>query len=529
MVGDGCSGGLAVLSAPTARPRPTPSEKHFGTLAALMRYSLTEDEFTVLAAAYPVVPVALEVLGDRDTPVSVFEKLVGDHDGFLLESVERGERWARWSFVGWEPVFTLTAAGGLAAVAGGTVELPEGDPLAVLSDVIGRYATPPVDVLGLGSAPPPLHGGAVGYLSYDMVRYIERLPDRPEDDRGLPEMVWQFTGALAALDALRDTVLLIRNVFVEDDPAAQYRRAVASLEADAERLATGAGATHPAQLILEAAAAGEANIERADFEAAVARAIDYIESGDAFQIVPSVRFSVGFDGDAFAVYRALRLINPSPFMYFFRHGSLAIAGSSPELMTRVRDGVVYSRPIAGTRPRGETPDADAALEAELLADEKELAEHVMLVDLARNDVGRVCEFGTVGVDELMVVERYSHVMHIVSGVSGRLRAGLGPVDVLRATFPHGTVTGAPKVRAMEIIDELEPTARGPYAGAIGYIDFSGNVDTAIGLRTMIADGTMAWVQAGAGVVADSVPGAEYEECVAKAAAVLTAIAAASRL
>jgi len=494
----------------------------------VVAFSLSEDEFLRLAADYSVVPVALEVMGDRDTPVSVFEKLVGDGPGFLLESVEKGERWARWSFVGWDPAFALVAMGGRTTVEGGDIPLQQGDPLTVLEDTMQRFTAPTAEAAGLSSAL-PLHGGAVGYLAYDIVRYIENLPDQPKDDRDLPEMVWHFTGAMAALDSLRDSVLLIRNVFVGPEPAHQYRQAVADLLNDAARLAwetaSGAGAVPT----LTAPGPGEANIDREGFEASVRAAIDYINAGDAFQIVPSVRFAVDFDGDAFAVYRALRLVNPSPFMYFFRHGSLAIAGSSPELMTRVRDGVVYSRPIAGTRPRGGTPEEDARLEAELLADEKELAEHVMLVDLARNDVGRVCDFGTVQVDELMVVERYSHVMHIVSGVSGRLREGLGPVDVLRATFPHGTVTGAPKVRAMEIVDELEATARGPYAGAIGYLDFSGNVDTAIGLRTMIADGTRAWVQAGAGVVADSDPAAEYLECVAKASAVLTAIAAAEEL
>jgi anthranilate synthase component 1 len=276
-------------------------------------------------------------------------------------------------------------------------------------------------------------------------------------------------------------------------------------------------------------AAGEPNTLQPEFERAVRRSIEYINAGDAFQIVPSIRFDVEFDGDAFSVYRALRLVNPSPFMYFVRHDSVSIAGSSPELMTRVRDGIAHSRPIAGTRPRGATPEIDAALEAELLADPKERAEHVMLIDLARNDLGRVCEFGSVTVDDLMVIERYSHVMHIVSGVSGVVRDGLGPVDVLRSTFPHGTVTGAPKIRAMEIIDELEPTARGPYAGAVGYLDFSGNLDTAIGLRTMVSEGTTAWIQAGAGVVADSDPASEYRECVNKATAVLTAIAAAPHL
>jgi anthranilate synthase component 1 len=334
---------------------------------------------------------------------------------------------------------------------------------------------------------------------------------------------------MAAIDSLRDSVLLIRNVFIGADPASQYREATVALARDAERLANPGVSGASVRPALTNPGRPEANVTRDEFEATVRTAIDYINAGEAFQIVPSVRFAVDFDGDAFAVYRALRLVNPSPFMYFFRHGSLSIAGSSPELMTRVRDGVVYSRPIAGTRPRGDTEEEDERLEAELLADPKELAEHVMLVDLARNDVGRVSEFGTVTVDELMAIERYSHVMHIVSGVSGKLSAGVGPVDVLRATFPHGTVTGAPKVRAMEIVDELETTARGPYAGAVGYLDFAGNIDTAIGLRTMIADGNRAWVQAGAGIVADSDPAAEYRECVAKATAVLTAIAAAPDL
>ena len=494
-----------------------------------MNFSLTEDEFIALAGDYSVVPVALEMLGDRDTPVSLFEKLVGDGDGFLLESVEKGERWARWSFVGWDPAFALVARDGDTWIEGAAIDLPDGDPFTVLAWTMERFSAPPVEATGLGATPPPLHGGAVGYLAYDIVRYLEELPDRPKDDRGLPEMVWQFTGALAAIDSLRDSVLLIRNVFIGPEPGAQYRDALNQLAKDAERLATTASSGASPRPAAAVAPPTEANIDQAGFEEAVRTAIEYINAGDAFQIVPSVRFTVDFDGDAFAVYRALRLVNPSPFMYFFRHGSLSIAGSSPELMTRVRDGVVYSRPIAGTRRRGATPEEDERLEAELLGDAKELAEHVMLVDLARNDVGRVSDYGTVEVDEFMVIERYSHVMHIVSGISGRLREGLGPIDVLRATFPHGTVTGAPKVRAMEIIDELETTARGPYAGALGYIDFSGNVDTAIGLRTMIADGNRAWVQAGAGVVADSDPTAEYRECVAKAAAVLSAIAAAADL
>jgi anthranilate synthase component I len=494
-----------------------------------MQISLTKERFRELADAYSVVPIAVEVLGDRETPVSVFEALVGDGDGFLLESVEGGERWARWSFVGWDPSFTVVSLNGRTEAVGADVALPAGDPLEILEALLEQYTAPAGEECGFPGDAPPLHGGFVGYLAYDAVRYIETLLAPPPDDRGLPEMVWHVGGAIAAIDRFRDTILIIRNVIVGDDPDGAYQEGCAAIERDVGRLSASSKAVLGERPAFDVPAAAEANTEREDFESSVRASIEYINSGDAFQIVPSIRFDVDFDGDAFSVYRALRLVNPSPFMYFVRYGELSIAGSSPELMTRVRDGVAYSRPIAGTRPRGVDADADAALEAELLSDPKELAEHVMLIDLARNDLGRVCEFGTVNVDDLMVIERYSHVMHIVSGVSGAVRDGLGPVDVLRSTFPHGTVTGAPKIRAMEIIDELEPTARGPYAGAIGYLDFSGNLDTAIGLRTMIARGSRAWVQAGAGIVADSDPAAAYRECVNKAAAVLTAIAAAPRL
>jgi anthranilate synthase component 1 len=494
-----------------------------------MQFSLTKGRFLELAERYTVVPLATEVLGDRETPVSVFEALVGDDDGYLLESVEGGERWARWSFVGWDPLFTLIAKGGATEAVGAEIDLPDGDPLQVLESLLTRFRTPDGRECGFPGETPPLHGGFVGYLAYDFVRYVESLPEAPPDDRGLPEMVWHVGGGLAAIDRLRDTILIIRNVIVGDDPTRAYDEAVEVITHDVERLSRMAVRSLGARPSFDEIAASEANTSSAEFQASVLRAIEHINAGDAFQIVPSIRFDVEFDGNAFAVYRALRLVNPSPFMYFVRHGSVSIAGSSPELMTRVRDGMAYSRPIAGTRPRGADPEGDIALEEELLADPKERAEHIMLIDLARNDLGRVCEFGTVTVDDLMVIERYSHVMHIVSGVSGAVREGLGPVDVLRATFPHGTVTGAPKIRAMEIIDNLESTARGPYAGAVGYIDFAGNLDTAIGLRTMIADGTRAWVQAGAGVVADSVPASEYQECVNKAAAVLAAVAAAPHL
>lgn len=486
-----------------------------------MRFTPDRDEFVALAADHSMIPVRRDVIADRYTPVALFERLAGDGPAFLLESVEGGERWGRWSFVGWDPLFTVEAGADGSVTATGGVDVSGHDPLEALEAVIGMHRTPDADGL------PPLHTGLVGYLGYDAVRYVEHLPDRPSDDRSLPLMAWQVVGTLAALDHLRQRVALIRNVIVGDgDPGVAYDAAVAHLEGAVAALAQPGPAMTVGAIVDSPPVSATPSLERAEFEAIVRRLKEHIAAGDAFQVVPSVRFDVSEVGDPFAVYRALRLTNPSPYMFFVRTDGVTIVGSSPELMVRVRDGLVSSRPIAGTRRRGATSDEDEALEAELRSDAKERAEHVMLVDLARNDVGRVARFGTVSVDELMVVERYSHVMHLVSAVSGELRDGLTAVDVLRATFPHGTVTGAPKVRAMELIDEVEPVARGPYAGAVGYIDFSGNLDTATALRTLITRGGVGWVQAGAGVVADSDPAAEYEECRAKAAAVLAAIAAA---
>jgi anthranilate synthase component I len=471
-------------------------------------------EFLDLATRHSVVPVFEKVVADRDTAVSAFEKLVGDAPGFLLESVEGGERWAQWSFLGWDPLFTLLSRDGKVE---SEVPLPAGDPLSVLQTVIEGHSTP--DLPGL----PPLHSGLVGYLGYDCVRYVERLGPKPVDDLRLPEMMWQAVGALAAFDRFAQTVTLVRNVLIGDDPAAQYREAVVALGRDAARLGT-ANPYRVSTLVTPGIPDVRSTMEPAAFEAAVRDVKERILCGDAFQVVLSQRLTAQTDADPFAVYRALRIVNPSPYLFFLRHPAVAVVGSSPELMTRVRDGMAFSRPIAGTRPRGASEEADRLMEEELLADPKERAEHVMLIDLARNDLGRVCDFGTVLVDDLMVIERYSHVMHIVSGVSGKLRSGVGPVDVLRATFPHGTVSGAPKVAAMKIIDELEPVARGPYAGAVGYIDFSGNVDTAICLRTVVMRDGQAWVQAGAGIVADSDPALEYRETMNKAAAALQAVA-----
>ena len=462
------------------------------------------------ARRYNVVPVTLEVLADRETPVSAFEKLVGDQYGFLFESVQGGERWSRWSFCGWDPAFTLESRSGVATIIPGFLDpsLPEGDPLVVLEAVTSWYGSP--DEASL----PPLHSGLVGFLGYDAVRYVEQLPDRPTDDRDLPEMSWMVPGFVAAFDRFKQTITLVRNVFVDsatEQAVADLDEAATSLTqplAYDPELVSGLDRSGPSLASTMGPEAFMAGVE------AVKR---YVLQGDAFQVVLSQRLETDFVDNAFDVYRILRIINPSPYLFFVRTPSVSIAGSSPELMTRVRDGMVHSRPIAGTRPRGKTEDEDQALEVELLADEKERAEHVMLIDLARNDLGRVCEYGSVHVDDLMVIERYSHVMHIVSGVSGKLRSGMSAIDVIRAVFPHGTVSGAPKVRAMQIIDELEPVARGPYAGAVGYVDFSGNVDTAICLRTVVMADGKAWVQAGAGLVADSDPSTEYEESMNKAA------------
>ena len=485
------------------------------------------DAFHDLARSYRVVPVAMKLLADRETPVTAFEKLVGGAPGFLLESLEGGERWAQWSFLGWDPVFTLSSRDGVSQTDSEKVEAPAGDPLAVLEELTSRYTTAPLPGL------PPLHSGAVGYLAYDAVRYIEHLPHPPPDDRRLPEMVWQFAGSLAAFDRFGQSLTLVRNVFTDLWPNLDiaYSDAAERLERYALRLGD-PHPYHPRDPFLESEPRRDpvtSSMGQPEFERAVRDVQEYIKAGDAYQVVLSQRLATPFFGDPFAVYRASRLINPSPFLFFLRYPELSVVASSPELMTRVRDGVVYSRPIAGTRRRGATEAEDAALEEELLADPKERAEHIMLVDLARNDLGRVCEYGTVAVDDLMTVERYSHVMHLVSGVSGKLRPGYSPVDVVRAVFPHGTVSGAPKVRAMEIIDELEPVARGPYAGAAGYLDFSGNVDTAICLRTVIIARGQAWVQAGAGLVADSDPAAEYRETMDKAEAALSALAHARRL
>jgi anthranilate synthase component I len=495
----------------------------------------SRDEFRSLAAGHSVVPVWREVLADVETPVSAFVKLVGADPsgppGFLLESVEHAQRWGRFSFLGRDPALTLIARGRTVIVEGGpappSVPLDRGA-LAALEALLAVYRAPRIDDL------PQFHGGVVGYLGYDVVREVERLPDVPADDQGLPDAVLSLTGHVAAFDHFRQRLYLIENVFLDNEPDVDraYDRAVARLDALVNDLAQPlpyVPSRPPAEQAVELPAV-RSSMPGAMYRDAVEVAREHILAGDIFQVVLAQRFDLSEPVDPFDVYRALRQVNPSRYMYLVRHPEATLVGSSPEPMVQVLDGRVISRPIAGTRYRGRSEEHDRRLAAELSENPKERAEHVMLVDLARNDVGRVVRFGTERMDEFMTLERYSHVMHLTSEVSGELAAGRSAVDVLRATFPAGTVSGAPKVRAMEIIDELEPVKRGPYAGVVGYIDFSGNLDTALAIRTMVWDPDgRASVEAGAGIVADSDPADEDLECSNKARALLTAAAAARRL
>ncbi len=489
------------------------------------------DEFRRLAVDHTVVPVWAELLADLETPVAAYAKLVGDGEGFLFESVEHGERWSRFSFVGRNPSATLIARDGKVEVVGTippSVPLDQGI-LAAVEALLAAYRAPALADL------PPLQAGVVGYLGYDVVREVERLPNVPPDDRRFPDAVVSVIGSLAAFDHWRQRVYLIESVPVagldDDALAAAYQGALTRIEDAIAALARPLPYAPVAPPEAGEAIAGVRSTMGTElYSRAVDVAKEYIRAGDIFQVVLSQRYDLDLDADPYDVYRVLRQVNPSPYMYFVRHPEITIVGSSPEPMVRLVQGTVISRPIAGTRRRGRTEEDDRRMAAELKEHPKEIAEHIMLVDLARNDVGRVVEFGTEHVDELLTLERYSHVMHLTSQVSGRLRAGLGPIDVLRATLPAGTVSGAPKVRAMEIIDELEPFKRGPYAGVVGYIDFSGNLDTAIAIRTMfVRPGGSAAVQAGAGIVADSDPVQEDLECRNKAAALLAAVPAARRM
>lgn len=487
--------------------------------------------FHDLAKNHSVIPVWRELLADLTTPVSLFARCVGEGEGFLLESVDRGESWGRWSFIGRNPLLTLTSRSQIVSVEGA---LPEGIDinngiLKALEDLLERYQSPQIEGL------PPLHGGLIGYLGYDVVREIEELPNTPDDDRGFPDAIMSIIGDLVAIDHWRQRAFLLVNVLLpegvdENEVDQAYDDALSRLDSLAA-----AGALPLDEPLMEPPSRDDevpeviSTMTEDAYTAAVDAAKDYILSGDIFQVVLSQRFDVELEAEAFDVYRVLRQINPSPYMYFLRYEEMTVVGASPEPMVQLLDNQVISRPIAGTRWRGRSENEDKRMASELLEDPKERAEHIMLVDLARNDLGRVVEFGTESVEELMVLERYSHVMHLTSQVTGSLAGGITPIDVLKATLPAGTVSGAPKVRAMEIIDELEPVKRGPYAGVVGYFDFSGNIDTAITIRTMLIKDGIASVQAGAGVVADSDPRLEYLECQNKAKALLVAIPSARRM
>jgi len=478
-----------------------------------------------LAREYDVVPLYAEFIGDLETPISAALKFADEENVFLLESAEAAERFGRYSFLGFDPKRTLSYKDGLYTVidADGVREVAAKDPFRGLAEMVGKKSIVPLPNL------PAFVGGAVGYFSYDAVRYLEKLPDAPSDELNVPEAYFAVTDTLIVFDHLRHKVLVISLIDaaglrdVEGEGfAAAYRRAADDIRRVTERLA--APTARRSLPSGDGAFEVSSNFTRAGYEEAVERAKEYIRAGDAFQIVPSQRFfaEVG-DLDPFLLYRGLRTVNPSPYMTYLKLGDLALVGASPEPLVRVEGRRVMTRPIAGTRRRGATPEEDALLAEELLADPKERAEHVMLVDLGRNDLGRVAEIGTVRLESFMEIERYSHVMHIVSTVEGDLRKDLTALNALAAAFPAGTVSGAPKVRAMEIIAELEPTRRGPYAGATGYYGVDGRLDTCITLRTALLKDDRAYFQAGGGVVADSVSGLEYEETRNKAGAMVRAL------
>jgi anthranilate synthase component 1 len=481
-------------------------------------------EFTRLAKQGNLVPVYETYTADLLTPVGAHLRLASHAKySFLLESVEGGENIARYTFTGANPAEVFRSRGRHCSLesSGKRVEF-EDDPVEKLRRLTKRYH--PVRIPGL----PPLTGGAIGYFAYDMVRLIEKIPAAGRDDVGLDDCVMMFYLGLVVFDHVQHRVWIIRNVFTEgkgslrekyDEAIREVRRTRKIME---QPLPRDRRTPTPKPLRMES------NITKAQFVAGVRKAKEYIRAGDVFQVVASQRFSAKTSAAPFEIYRALRVVNPSPYLYFLHLDDVSVVGSSPEMLVKVQGREASYRPLAGTRPRGRTDAEDRELEVELLADPKERAEHVMLVDLGRNDLGRVCEYGSVKVDRLMFVERYSHVMHLASSLSGKLRSDADCFGALMACFPAGTLSGAPKVRAMEIIDELEPTRRGLYGGAILYLDFSGNLDSCIGLRTLVAKGGRAYVQAGAGIVADSVPELEYEESVNKARAVIRALEIAHR-
>jgi anthranilate synthase component 1 len=481
----------------------------------------SRQEFKAKAGQGNLIPVYTEVYADLETPVSAYLKLRRGENTFLLESVEGGTQVGRYSFLGRDPSVIFEAWGQRVIIRKGSqvTKIETTNPLEELKKLTQEFV--PVSDPTL----PPFAGGAVGYIAYDAVRQLESLPKTNPDDLGVPDMLFMFTDTIVAFDNVSHKLTVMHNLQARpgDNLDLRYDQAAGVLQqilADLRHPLVEAQAQNGQ---VEVQDSFNSNIKQEDFLTTVERCKSYIRAGDIIQTVLSQRLDTEYEGDAFSLYRALRIVNPSPYMFYLHFGEVKLVGASPEIHVRSYGANVTIRPIAGTRPRGENVEQDIKLEKELLADEKERAEHLMLVDLARNDIGRVCRYGSVKVTEFMVVERYSHVMHIVSDVEGTLEEGKDAFDLIAATFPAGTVSGAPKIRAMEIVEELEPTRRGPYAGLVGYFSFNGNFDSCITIRTMLVKGNKVYVQAGAGIVADSVPDREYAETLNKAKALLRAI------
>ncbi len=492
-----------------------------------MKHRPDFEEFCRLAQEADLVPVYRQLMSDTLTPLTAYCKVQWGPCSFLFESVIGGEKIGRYSFLGSDPFLQLEAYGNEIVVTrdGKQERFDCDDPL----DELGRRLDEckAVHLPGL----PRFLGGAVGYAGYDVVRYMENLPNAPEDDRRLPDMSFAFYDRMVIFDQINKTVLVVAYARTKQgELREQYDRACGRVDDICKQLQQGGTDLQLTDISVQCdvTASWTSNFAQEEYEAAVEKCLEYIRAGDIFQVVLSQRLQHETSARPLDIYRALRVVNPSPFMFLLKTPAVTLVGSSPEIMVRVEDGKATVRPLAGTRPRGQTEEEDQALADELLADPKERAEHVMLIDLARNDMGRVAEYGSVELSDVMVVERYSHVMHITSNVCGQLKEGTTALEALRAALPAGTVSGAPKVRAMQIIDELEPHRRGPYAGAVGYIDFTGNMDTCIALRTLVIQGQTVYIQAGAGIVADSIPANEYRETLSKAKGLEKAIEVAER-
>ena len=474
----------------------------------------SQEQYVEMAQDYNLIPVYTELFVDMETPISIFKKVCRGQYTYLLESVEGGENLARYSFIGLEPFFRYQCRNGNGVIedSKGTREV-KGDPLNTLKGIMDNYHAPKIDGL------PRFYGGAVGYFGYDLIKYVEEIPEDTVNDIDLPDCHFILTRLVLIFDHVKHKVKIVVNTEPGSDAAIVYEEALKWIDSVKKRINQPQADVN--RLNREVVNKKYlSNMTKDEYMDKVEKAKEYIKAGDIFQVVISQRLTMPLQGEPFDIYRNLRTVNPAPYLYYLNFGGMVIIGSSPEMLIRVEDGIVQTRPIAGTRPRGHSKEEDLKLEKELLADEKERAEHLMLVDLGRNDAGRVSEFGSVLVKDFMQVERYSHVMHIVSNVSGRLKQGNTPYDALKACFPAGTVSGAPKVRAMEIIEELEPTRRGVYAGAIGYFGFTGNMDTCITIRTILVYKGKTYVQAGAGIVADSDAEKEYDETINKAKALL---------